>query len=81
MKTRDERTLEALVLFDAVRTSIALAYVAEAAADPDYALVQTNIRLARETMLAFEAKAEALAKDGLGVPLLDTNRSLLRSLE
>jgi hypothetical protein len=66
----------ALALFNRVRICIAEAYIAEAAANPDYAVVQARIKRARETMREFQAEAEALAKKNLGVPLLDAENPL-----
>jgi hypothetical protein len=53
-----------------------MAYAAEATDNPDYPLMQAQIKLARETMRTFQARAEALARDGFGIPLLKAKRPL-----
>lgn len=60
--------MNAVALFDTVRSRIAEAYAAEAVAQPNYPVVQARIKAARDTMLVLQAAAEALAKDGYGVP-------------
>jgi hypothetical protein len=75
--TRNADTREAVDLFDKIRLTLADAYFAEAATDPDYTTAQKHIKLARESMRMFQAKAEALAKQGFGVPLTDGRRPLL----
>jgi hypothetical protein len=71
------QTRAAVDRFDAIRRSIADAYLEEARSKGDLRVVQGHIDAARNTMLQFRDMAEELARGGLGIPLLNGKRPLM----
>ena len=71
-ETRNNGTTEALALFETILDTITEAYVAESTGN--HAAAEAGVGSARETMLLFKRKAETLARDGFGIPLLDARQ-------